>query len=60
MPFTITAGAAVDSFIEKLVPLLEKGDIIIDGGNSEYQDTQRRYVGSLDLCVTWLMFLFII
>merc|ERR1712002_1227654 len=38
----VKAGAAVDSFIEKLIPLLEKGDIIIDGGNSEYQDTQRR------------------
>merc|ERR1711928_242127 len=38
----VKAGAAVDSFIEKLVPLLEKGDIIIDGGNSEYQDTVRR------------------
>ncbi|XP_066987516.1 6-phosphogluconate dehydrogenase, decarboxylating isoform X2 [Macrobrachium rosenbergii] len=38
----VKAGAAVDGFIEKLVPLLEKGDIIIDGGNSEYQDTQRR------------------
>merc|ERR1711935_1324739 len=36
------AGAAVDAFIEKLGPLLEKGDIIIDGGNSEYQDTIRR------------------
>jgi 6-phosphogluconate dehydrogenase len=32
----------VDDFINKLVPLLEKGDIIIDGGNSEYQDTTRR------------------
>lgn len=38
----VKAGAAVDSFIDKLVPLLEKGDIIIDGGNSEYIDTQRR------------------
>ena len=38
----VKAGAAVDAFIEKLVPLLEKGDIIIDGGNSEYQDTVRR------------------
>ena len=36
----VKAGAAVDSFIDKLVPLLEKGDIIIDGGNSEYTDTQ--------------------
>ena len=33
----VKAGKAVDDFIDKLVPLLEKGDIIIDGGNSEYQ-----------------------
>jgi len=38
----ILAGQAVDDFIKQLVPLLEKGDIIIDGGNSEYQDTKRR------------------
>ncbi|XP_051163294.1 6-phosphogluconate dehydrogenase, decarboxylating [Leptopilina boulardi] len=38
----VKAGSAVDDFIGKLVPLLSKGDIIIDGGNSEYQDTQRR------------------
>jgi len=38
----VKAGAAVDSFIDSLVPLLEKGDIIIDGGNSEYQDSIRR------------------
>lgn len=38
----VKAGAAVDAFIEKLVPLLEAGDIIIDGGNSEYKDTNRR------------------
>ena len=38
----VKAGAAVDSFMEELVPFLEKGDIIIDGGNSEYQDTVRR------------------
>lgn len=38
----VKAGQAVDDFINKLVPLLEKGDIIIDGGNSEYQDTSRR------------------
>lgn len=36
----VKAGSAVDDFIEKLIPLLEKGDIIIDGGNSEYLDTQ--------------------
>ncbi|XP_028393838.1 6-phosphogluconate dehydrogenase, decarboxylating-like [Dendronephthya gigantea] len=38
----VKAGSAVDSFIDQLVPLLEKGDIIIDGGNSEYTDSQRR------------------
>ena len=36
----VKAGSAVDDFIAKLVPLLEKGDIIIDGGNSEYQDSR--------------------
>ncbi|ERE81947.1 6-phosphogluconate dehydrogenase, decarboxylating-like protein [Cricetulus griseus] len=35
----VKAGQAVDDFIEKLVPLLNTGDIIIDGGNSEYRDT---------------------
>jgi len=38
----VKAGAAVDAFIDKLVPLLEEGDIIIDGGNSEYTDSRRR------------------
>jgi len=39
----VQAGTAVQSFIDKIVPLLEKGDIIIDGGNSEYRDSNRRY-----------------
>lgn len=38
----VKAGAAVDAFIDKIVPLLEDGDIIIDGGNSEFIDTNRR------------------
>jgi len=38
----VQAGKAVDDFIEQLLPLLEAGDVIIDGGNSEYRDTQRR------------------
>jgi 6-phosphogluconate dehydrogenase len=38
----VKAGPAVDSLIESLFPLLEKGDIIIDGGNSHYPDTIRR------------------
>jgi 6-phosphogluconate dehydrogenase len=39
----VKAGAAVDEFINNLVPLLQPGDIIIDGGNSFYEDTVRRY-----------------
>lgn len=38
----VKAGAAVDSFIEQLIPHLEPGDIIIDGGNTHYPDTDRR------------------
>jgi len=38
----IKAGQAVDSFIDMLIPLMEKGDIIIDGGNSYFVDTIRR------------------
>jgi 6-phosphogluconate dehydrogenase len=38
----VKAGSAVDDFISKLEPLLEKGDIIIDGGNSHYPDSIRR------------------
>ena len=39
----VTAGGAVEAVIEQLQPLLEAGDILIDGGNSNYQDTDRRW-----------------
>jgi 6-phosphogluconate dehydrogenase len=47
----VKAGQAVDDFIETLIPHLEPGDIIIDGGNSNYNDTMRRtaYVESKGL-----------
>ena len=47
----IKAGSSVDDMIEKLIPLLEQGDIIIDGGNSHFPDTARRtaYVESKGL-----------
>jgi len=47
----VKAGKPVDEFIEHLLPLLEPGDIIIDGGNSLYADTARRvkYVESKGL-----------
>lgn len=38
----VKAGAAVDAFIDQLLPHLEDGDIIIDGGNSHFPDTIRR------------------
>jgi 6-phosphogluconate dehydrogenase len=38
----VKAGPAVDEFIEQLIPHLEAGDIIIDGGNSLFEDTIRR------------------
>ena len=38
----VKAGKPVDEFIEHLLPLLEPGDIIIDGGNSLFEDTIRR------------------
>ncbi len=38
----IRAGNPVDMVIEELIPLLEEGDIIIDGGNSHFPDTMRR------------------
>ena len=47
----VKAGQAVDDFIEKIIPLLDKGDIIIDGGNTHFPDTARRtaYVESKGL-----------
>ncbi len=39
----LTAGSAVDAVIETLLQALEPGDIIIDGGNSNFHDTQRRW-----------------
>ncbi|WP_085990989.1 decarboxylating NADP(+)-dependent phosphogluconate dehydrogenase [Oceanobacillus senegalensis] len=39
----VTAGPVVDSVIKSLIPLLDKGDIIMDGGNSDFHDSNRRY-----------------
>ena len=40
----VKAGSAVDAVIEDLVPLLDEGDVVIDGGNSHFTDTERRVV----------------
>ena len=47
----VKAGQAVDDFIEKLIPVLDPGDVIIDGGNTHFPDTARRtaYVESKGL-----------
>ena len=38
----IKAGGAVDAFMDQVMPLLEPGDILIDGGNTHFPDTERR------------------
>ena len=50
----VKAGGPVDAVIDQLKPLLDPGDIIIDGGNSDYADTNRRYA---DLKAAGLRFL---
>ncbi|MHA6265018.1 NADP-dependent phosphogluconate dehydrogenase [Arenibacterium sp. CAU 1754] len=45
--FMIPSGAPMDAMISQLRPLLDKGDIIIDGGNADFNDTRRR-VAELD------------
>ncbi|HSX04766.1 MAG TPA: decarboxylating NADP(+)-dependent phosphogluconate dehydrogenase [Rhabdochlamydiaceae bacterium] len=42
MMIMVKAGKPVDDVIEECLPFLEKGDIVIDGGNSHYPDTERR------------------
>ena len=47
----VKAGPAVDAFIDQVIPLLSPGDVIIDGGNTHFSDTERRteYVESKGL-----------
>src|SRR5664279_2667912 len=51
----VKAGKAVDDFIEQGLPLLEPGDLIIDGGNSHFPDTIRRtkYLESKGMLYVW-------
>ncbi len=50
----VKAGRPVDMVIEQILPFLEKGDLIIDGGNSHYTDTIKRYK---DLAEKGLLFI---
>jgi len=43
----VKAGAPVDTVLEQLTPLLEEGDIVVDGGNSNWEDTERRVGASI-------------
>lgn len=50
----VKAGEAVDSMLNQLAPLLDEGDILIDGGNSHYRDTQRREEQMADVGIRYL------
>ena len=50
----VKAGAAVDAMIAKLQPLLDPGDVIIDGGNSFFVDTTRRYHAATEAGLLYL------
>ncbi len=50
----IKAGAPTDALIEQLLPLLDAGDVLIDGGNAHFADTQRRIEQAADHDVLFL------
>jgi 6-phosphogluconate dehydrogenase len=50
----VKAGGPVDAVIADLVPFLEEGDILIDGGNSLYTDTERRYEELSEIGIRYL------
>lgn len=50
----IKAGPPVDSVIDQLLPLLDCGDILIDGGNSHFKDTDRRYDRLSALAISYM------
>ncbi|MBW3535910.1 MAG: decarboxylating 6-phosphogluconate dehydrogenase [Gemmatimonadetes bacterium] len=50
----VPAGEAVDRTLEALLPLLEAGDIVVDGGNSHYRDTVRRARAAEQADVAWI------
>jgi 6-phosphogluconate dehydrogenase len=50
----VPAGSAVDSVISDLLPFLESGDLIIDGGNSHFTDTERRQASLAERNVAFL------
>ena len=56
----VKAGQAVDDFIQKLAPILDPGDVIVDGGNSEHQVNlfyNVRYIPQYIQIPTYFLFL---
>src|SRR5690606_35800765 len=50
----VPAGAPVDSTLDRLLPLLQPGDVVVDGGNSNYRDSERRAARCRDAGVHFL------
>ena len=50
----VTAGDPVDQVLEQILPLLSEGDVVCDGGNSHYQDTERRAEACAALGIAYL------
>jgi 6-phosphogluconate dehydrogenase len=50
----VNAGEALDQVISELTPLLKEGDIVIDGGNSYYKDSQERYKNLKKLGISFM------
>jgi 6-phosphogluconate dehydrogenase len=50
----VNAGEALDAVLAELTPLLKEGDIVVDGGNSYYKDSQKRYVFFKKLGISYM------
>lgn len=50
----VNAGEALDAVLAELTPLLKEGDIVVDGGNSYYQDSQKRYANLKKLGISYM------
>jgi 6-phosphogluconate dehydrogenase len=50
----VNAGEALDAVLAELTPLLKEGDIVVDGGNSYYKDSQKRYENLKKLGISYM------
>jgi 6-phosphogluconate dehydrogenase len=50
----VQAGKATDAVIDEIVPFLDKGDVVIDGGNANFRDTQRRHAALAEKGINFL------